>query len=101
MPNRNHLPPSLMDEMPPPSAELTLIGVLMRAHLKSLSPKKRRVYLLTVMNTLTEFEDLRRVVRLRSREHDEAVALTRKQATAWARGMTSAFFLSDAMAPDE
>ncbi len=89
------LPASLADEMPAPSAELTLIGVLMKAHLKTLSPKKRRVYLLSVMETLSDFEDMRKVVRLRSRAHDEAVEVTRRQATAWTRGMTSAFFLSE------
>lgn len=99
MPGRATLPASLREEMPPPTAELTLIGVLMRAHLKTLSPKKRRAYLITVMDSLTEFEEMRKVVRLRGREHDEAVSETHRQATAWTRGMMSAFLVHDADAP--
>lgn len=100
MPNRS-LPASLAEEMPAPSTELTLIGVMMRAHLKCLPPKKRRLFLLEVMETLSDFEDLRKVVRLRGREHDEMLALTHRQAVAWTRGMTSAFLVSDVMSPRE
>lgn len=91
------MPPSVVGEMPPPSVELTMIGVLMRAHLASLSPKKRAAYLCAVMEALSEFEDLRKVVRLRSREYDEALVETQKQAVAWTRGMTSAFFMGDCL----
>lgn len=84
-----------------PSVELTLIGVLMKAHMSTLSPKKRRAYLLSVMDTLSDFEDLRKVVRLRSREHDAAVAESQRRAVAWTRGMTSAFLVSEAMAARE
>ena len=83
--------------MPMPSAELTLIGVMMRAHLNTLPPKKRRAYLLSIMETLAEFDDFRKVVRLRGREHDEALGLTRKQAAAWMRGMLGAFFVAEMM----
>ena len=95
MPNRESLPPSLIREMPPPSVELTLAGVLMRAHMRTLPRRKRREYLLAVMEALEEFEMNANVVRLRPASFDEDVAETRRQATAWVRGMTASFFMAD------
>lgn len=93
--DRSSLPASLREEMPPPSTELTLMGVLMRAHLRSLPRKKRREYLLGVMDALEEFEMNANVVRLRPASFDKEVAATRRQATAWVRGMTASFFMAD------
>lgn len=100
MPDRASLPASLREEMPAPSAELTLIAVLIRAHLKTQPRKKRREFLFNVTAALEEMEMVSNVVRLRGREHDAAVSLTRKQATAWVRGMLGAFFAADMVRPE-
>ena len=95
MPLRHVLPPSLADDMPPPSVELTLLGVMLRAHLKCLPPKKRRVFLENIMETWEELDASANVVRLRGREHDEGVMRTRRQGVAWTRGMMAAYLMHD------
>lgn len=82
-------------DIPAPSSELTLIAVLVRAHLRTLSPKKRRAFLRAIAETLGDFEAHSSVVRIRGREHDEAVAVTRKEAAAWLRATLGAFFIAD------
>ena len=99
MPHRASLPPSALEEIPPPSAELTLIGALMRAHLASLPPRKRTVFLASLMEVFEEYEASSNVVRIRSRRHDEAVTQARREAVAWTRAMMGAFFMMDVTKP--
>jgi len=82
-------------ELPEPSAELTLTAVILRAQLRTLKPKARQRYLRAIAETLAEFEAHSSVVRIRGREHDEAVAQTRKEAAAWLRATLGAFFVAD------
>lgn len=79
--------------MPPPSTELTLHGVHVRAYLATLSPKKRRAYLAEVMRVHEEYEMTVNLYRLRPREHDEATAKARRGALAWSRAMLARFFV--------
>ena len=95
MPERAGLPPSAVTDMPSPSVELTLLATLLRTHLRTLNPKARRAYLRGLMLSLEEFEADANVVRLRGREHDEAVAVTRRQSVAWIRAALGAFFIAD------
>ena len=95
MQERVGLAASLVSDMPPPSVELTLIAVMLRTHLLTLKPKARREYLRGLMRTMEDFEADANVVRLRGREHDAAVALTRRQSVAWVRAAMGAFFIAD------
>lgn len=95
MPDRQGLQPSLASEMPPPSAELTILAVILRTHLRGMKPAKRREFMRGLVATLEEFESDANVVRLRGREFDVAVAMTRKQSVAWLRGTLAAFFVSE------
>ena len=91
----NGLAASSRSDMPEPSVELTLLAVLMRAHLRTLKPKARKAYLREIVTALEEFEADANVIRLRGKEYDEAVALTRRQSVAWVRAALGAFFVSD------
>jgi hypothetical protein len=85
-------------EIPPPSAELTLLKALLRAQLAALAtlkPKARQAFLRSLAETLAEFETGSCVLRIRGREHDAAVAATRKEAGAWLRATLGAFFIAD------
>jgi hypothetical protein len=84
-----------MGELPAPSAELTLTAVMLRAHLRTLKPKARQRYLRAIAEALGDFEAHSSVVRIRGREHDAAVAQTRKEAAAWLRATLGAFFVAD------
>ena len=95
MPLRNSLPPSMAEDMPEPSVELTTLGVMLRAHLKCLSPKKRRAFLEAVMETWEELDASANVIRLRGREYDDAVMQTRRQGVAWTRAMMAAYLMKD------
>ena len=81
--------------IPAPTVELTLGALFLRAHLKALSPKKRRVFLRELAQAMTDFNEHANIVRLRGREHDAAVAKTRREAAAWLRATLGAFFVSD------
>lgn len=94
MPERG-LAPSLASDMPPPSAELTILAVVLRTHLRGMKPAKRREFMRGLVATLEEFEADANVVRLRGREFDAAVAISRKQSVAWLRGTLAAFFVAD------
>lgn len=86
MPNRESLPPSLAGDMPLPSPELTLISVLLKAHMETLSPKKQRAFLSSVMDTFEELEAAGGVIRMRSAKYDAEVVRARREALAWLRG---------------
>ena len=98
MPERTGLPPSLMADMPPTSPELALIGAFVRAHLATMPRKKRALFMREVFSVFDSY-DTGNVVRIRGREHDEAVAQSRRGAVAWTRGMMSAFLLDSLDAP--
>lgn len=83
------------ETLPAPSAALTLNAVLLRAHLRTLKPKARKRYLRAIAETLAEFESDASVVRIRGREYDEAVAVTRKESAAWLRATLAAFLIAD------
>jgi hypothetical protein len=95
MPNRRADVPIPVGELPAPSTELTLAAVMLRAHLRTLKPKARQRYLRSIAETLADFEAHSSVVRIRGREHDEAVALSRREAAAWLRATLGAFFVAD------
>lgn len=95
MPTRRADLPFVAGELPAPSVELTLAAVILRTHLKTLKPKARQRYLRAISETLGEFETNANVVRIRGREHDAAVAQTRKEAAAWLRATLGAFFVAD------
>ena len=86
---------SQSDSLPAPSVELTLAAVMLRAHLRTLKPKARKEYLRAISDALADFEAHSSVVRIRGREHDAAVAQTRKEAAAWLRATLGAFFVAD------
>ena len=96
MPSRVRLPSVDATEIPPPSPELTLIGAHMRAAMKVMRPKDRRLYLEALLETLGEYEDTSNVIRLRGREYDAEVTRCRRGAIAWVKAMMSAFFRLDA-----
>jgi hypothetical protein len=96
MPERASLPPSARADLPAPSPELTMIGALMRAHLRTLPAKKRRAFLANLMEVFEEYEGSSNVIRIRGREHDAEVTRARREAVAWARAMMGAFWLLDA-----
>lgn len=81
--------------MPAPSVELTVVGALMRAHLASIPPKKRRLFLDNLMATFEEYEACSNVVRLRSQNRDAEVTKARREAVAWTGGMMAAFWMID------
>lgn len=83
------------DGIPAPSAELTLTAVVLRVHLHTLKPKARKQYLRTLAEVLEHFETDANVVRIRGREHDAAVARTRREAAAWLRATLAAFLIAD------
>lgn len=95
MPEYAGLPPSTVEDMPSPSVELTMIGALMKAHLATLPPKKRRAFLAELMSVFSEYEASSNVIRLRSRSHDAEVTRARRGAVAWTRGMMAAFWQLD------
>ena len=95
MPERVSLPPSLTVDMPPTSPELALIGAFVRAHLATMPKRKRAIFMREVFAVFESYDE-GNVVRIRGREHDEAVAKSRRGAVAWTRGMMSAV-LFDAM----
>lgn len=97
MADREILPPSQLADMPPPSAELALLGVLLRAHMETLSPKKQRVFVRTVMDTFDAMERAGSVVRLRSPKYDAEVVQARREALAWVRGAMAASWQLDAL----
>jgi hypothetical protein len=99
MPERAELPPSVAEDMPHPSPELTMIGALMRAHMASLPPRKRRVFLANLMEVFEEYEGTSNVVRLRSKALDPEVTKARRGAVAWTRAMMAAFFMLDVEKP--
>lgn len=99
MPERASLPPSMAADLPPPSPELTLLGAMLRAHMATLPPKKRRLLLKNLMEVFEEYEATSNVIRLRGREHDAEVTAARRGAVAWTRGMMAAFFMLDVDAP--
>lgn len=99
MPDRAELPPSVAADMPHPTAELTMIGALMRAHMACLPPRKRRAFLANLMEVFEEYEGSHNVVRLRSRALDSEVTRARREAVAWTRGMMAAFFMLDVDRP--
>ena len=68
---------------------------MLRAHLRTLKPKARQAFLRSLAEALAEFEAHSCVVRIRGREHDAAVAVTRKEAAAWLRATLGAFFIAD------
>lgn len=72
--------------MPLPSPELTLISVLLKAHMETLSPKKQRAFLSSVMDTFEELEAAGGVIRMRSAKYDAEVVRARREALAWLRG---------------
>lgn len=71
--------------LPPPSAELAILAALVHAHLKTLSAKKRRMFLDSVEATVREHEALENVTRIRSTPQDEATTKARREAIAWLR----------------
>lgn len=97
MPERASLPPSSLVEMPPPSVELTLMSVMLRAHMECLSPKKQRLFVSSVMETFEAMERAGSVVRMRSPKHDEEVLKARRAALAWVRGAMAASWQLDAL----
>lgn len=97
MPERASLPPSTLIEMPPSSVELTLLSVVLRAHMECLSPKKQRLFVKSVMDTFDAMEGAAGVVRLRSAAHDAKVAEDRRAALAWVRGAMAASWQLDAL----
>lgn len=99
--NQARLPPSAPSDMPPPCVKLVISAVIMRAAMDALPPKRRRAYLQSIMTSLADMEDLRKVVRLRGREHDEAVIASQREAVAWMRGMIAAFHVADTLKPRE
>jgi hypothetical protein len=84
--DRTSLPPSIASEMPPPSAELTLISVLLKAHMATLSAKKQRAFITSVMDTFEDLENAGTVVRMRAPKYDAEVLRARREALAWLRG---------------
>jgi hypothetical protein len=95
MPSSRAEQPISVGELPAPSAELTLAAVMLRAHLRTLKPEARKEYLRAIAEALADFEAHSCVVRIRGREHDDAVAQTRLQAAAWLRATLGAFFIAD------
>lgn len=95
MPSRSADPSLAAGELPVPSVELTLTAVVLRSHLRTLKPKARQKYLRALSDTLAEFESDANVVRIRGREHDAAVAQSRREAAAWLRATLGAFFIAD------
>lgn len=89
------LPTQNTAEIPPPSVDRTLKAAFLRAHLRTLKPKARQRYLRTLSEVMAEFETDANVVRLRGREHDAAVAQTRREAAAWLRATLAAFVIAD------
>lgn len=81
--------------LPEPSAELTLFALFLRAHLRTLSKRKRREFLRALAEAMAEFDADSNIVRLRGREHDAAVATTRKEAATWLRATLAAFVIAD------
>lgn len=81
--------------LPEPTVELTLGALFLRAHLKTLSPKKRRVFLRELAQAMTDFNEHANIVRLRGREYDAAVAVTRAEAAAWLQATLAAFTIGD------
>lgn len=86
---------ALRHGVPAPTVELTLGALFLRAHLKTLSPKKRRVFLRELATAMTDFNEHANIVRLRGREHDDAVARTRQEAAAWLQATLAAFTIAD------
>lgn len=97
MPERAEMPPSLAGDMPAPSAELAIMIIWGRAFMLSMPPKRRRAFMRSVVETMAELEETANVVRLRGREHDAAVAMTRRQARAWVRAALAGYFQLDAL----
>lgn len=95
MPDRALLPPSLIEEMPPPSPELALMGAILRAHMMNLSPKKRQAFLRAVMQVFTEYETGEVVVRLRAAKYDAEVTAARRSALAWVRGWMTTLSMTE------
>lgn len=85
----------MVEDMPPPSAELAVMGAIFRAHLMTLSPKRRRVFMNCLMQVFEQYETDAHVVRLRAALYDAEVKKARRGALAWVRGMMAAFFLAD------
>lgn len=95
MPERALLPPSMAEDMPAPTVELALMGAIFRAYLQTLSPKKRREFLESLMRVFEQYETDAHVVRLRAALYDGEVKKARRGALAWVRGMMAAFLISD------
>ena len=90
------LPPSERIDMPAPSAELSLIGVLMRTFVDELPPKKRAAFMTRLYENFGEMQDMDKIVRIRPREYDDEVRRARRGALSWARAMLTAHFMMGA-----
>jgi hypothetical protein len=74
--------PQLRVELPDQSAELTMLRVLVEAHLATVSRKRGVAYLRTVAETLEREEGLSAIVPIRGRVPAAAVT-ARREALAW------------------
>lgn len=72
-------------EIPPPSAESVMLGVLVTAYLDELPRKRRRRFVQRVTERLEMTASWAKVARLRPSRHDADVALRIAEAQAWWR----------------
>jgi hypothetical protein len=76
------LDPLLRTELPEQSAELTMLRVLVEAHLATVSRKRGEAYLRAVVLTLEREEELSAIVPIRGARRQGAVT-ARREALAW------------------
>lgn len=80
-----------LEGLPAPSAELTIVAALVHAHLKTISPRKRRRFLDLVEETVRQHEALANVVSIRKPAQDAEKAKAGREASAWLRMARGAF----------
>lgn len=90
MQDRSSLAPSRLEDMPPPSVELVVLGVILRAQMQTLSAKKQQQFVKAALDTFEAMHRAGNIVRLRSPKHDAEVLKAQREALAWLRGLTSA-----------
>ena len=79
------------DDLPPPSAELVMLRVLIEAHLATHSRRKAARFLEAVNDLFDQHDQLRNAYRLRPDVYDDQVVEARRKARNWFNRLMSVY----------
>lgn len=79
--------------MPPPSAELAILGVFMRTVIDEMPTKRRAAFMARLYENFGEMGEMDKIIRIRPHAFDEGTRKARRGAIAWARAMLTAHFM--------